>query len=335
MSTNYIDKQRYFSIDLLKGICILLVVFSHCTWTATEESLLLFPFWVDMAVPIFMIISGFVSAKSFQRKGVSTLKSAYSAKLLSTKLTRYLIPYLLFFLMEELVIMGVYDNKINIHSVFKAFITGGQGPGSYYTPVLVQFIFVFPLIYFIVNKMKFNGVLLCGLINLFFECAKTIGGMTVQCYRLMFFRYILLVAYGCYLASEKYVKNTKLAHLSMIAGILYIIKFRYSGATPVITNLWPETSLFACLFIIPLSGSLILNNWRCKPLEWLGKASYHIYLMQTLYYFAFSEAIALLIDSRAIAFSVNILICVLFGVMFYIFETRLSNLLRKAVSLEI
>ena len=57
--------------------------------------------------------------------------------------------------MEELAIMGMNNNEINIQSVFKAFIAGGQGPGSYYTPVLVQFVFIFPLIYFIVDKMKF------------------------------------------------------------------------------------------------------------------------------------------------------------------------------------
>ena len=54
---NKYDFDRQRSVDFLKGICILLVIFTHCTWTEAERLKYLFPFWVDMAVPVFMILS--------------------------------------------------------------------------------------------------------------------------------------------------------------------------------------------------------------------------------------------------------------------------------------
>ena len=41
-------------IDYLKAICIIMVVISHGTGGARD--VLLYPFWIDQAVPIFLLI---------------------------------------------------------------------------------------------------------------------------------------------------------------------------------------------------------------------------------------------------------------------------------------
>ena len=68
---------RYHSIDCLKGICIVFVVLTHYAWTEQQRLQLLFPFWIDMAVPVFMILSGFVFAKSFQKSAIRTFRQGY------------------------------------------------------------------------------------------------------------------------------------------------------------------------------------------------------------------------------------------------------------------
>ena len=46
------------SIDYVKGLCILFVIWTHCM-TREELRLILFPFWGDAAVQIFLTIQVF------------------------------------------------------------------------------------------------------------------------------------------------------------------------------------------------------------------------------------------------------------------------------------
>ncbi len=48
------------SFDYLKVIAIFMIVVTHLGFSANTRKNLLFPYWIDMAVPIFFIISGYV-----------------------------------------------------------------------------------------------------------------------------------------------------------------------------------------------------------------------------------------------------------------------------------
>ena len=94
--------------------------------------------------------------------------------------------------------------KVDKVGIFSAFLRGGFGPGSYYYPIMIQFIFYFPVIYAIVRRYNFSGVIICGLINFIYEILKYAYEMNAGCYRLLLFSYTLLIAYGCYLALYDY-----------------------------------------------------------------------------------------------------------------------------------
>ncbi|MDN6196053.1 MAG: acyltransferase family protein, partial [Atopostipes suicloacalis] len=51
---------RIQSIDYLKAFAIVLVILTHAL-TKTQRLKIAGPFWISMAVPIFMIISGFTN----------------------------------------------------------------------------------------------------------------------------------------------------------------------------------------------------------------------------------------------------------------------------------
>ena len=95
--------RRYHSIDFAKGICILFVISTHYTWQDTERLKYLFPFWIDMAIPVFMIISGFVYTKSYQKHQIVTIDKAYMIDSFLGKIIRYSVPFMIAFLIEELV----------------------------------------------------------------------------------------------------------------------------------------------------------------------------------------------------------------------------------------
>lgn len=65
--------KRNASVDLLKGVAILMVIVTHLGFTADQRKYFAFPFWIDMAVPVFMMLMGYVMSMSYARHGVDSL----------------------------------------------------------------------------------------------------------------------------------------------------------------------------------------------------------------------------------------------------------------------
>ena len=151
--------------------------------------------------------------------------------------------------------------------------------------------------------------------------------MNESCYRLLIFRYTMLIAFGCYLAIKRNIYNNhfRLYISFSLAGIVYIILFKYLGYAPVITNYWTGTSFFASLYILPVSDAL-LNRYplKCTPLEVIGKASYNIFLVQMVYYVR-AGYLYQIISSRILQIIMNIAICLFAGIIFYKIETPVSR----------
>lgn len=91
MSTQ--ENQRNQLLDALKGICIIFVVITHFRWTEEMRLLLLFPFTIHMAVPIFMLISGYVYAASYTRNNVKELVQGWNIRRLRKSFLRYTVPF--------------------------------------------------------------------------------------------------------------------------------------------------------------------------------------------------------------------------------------------------
>lgn len=67
MNNSVNSANRLQHLDFYKGICILFIIITHYNWTDQQRLAYGFPFWIDMAVPIFMVITGYVSALSKKR----------------------------------------------------------------------------------------------------------------------------------------------------------------------------------------------------------------------------------------------------------------------------
>ncbi|MBO4449633.1 MAG: hypothetical protein J5777_03525, partial [Clostridiales bacterium] len=210
------------------------------------------------------------------------------------------------------------------------FLRGGLGPGSYYFPIMIQFIFYFPVIFFIIRKYDLKGLFFCGFVNFAYEILKTAYDMGEVCYRLLLFRYTLIIAYGCYLAMGNYKRNKKLSLLCIVSGIVYIIVFCYLGAMPPITNMRTGTCFWACLFIIPLASPLIINKLHNRFIELLGKASYDIFLVQMVYYYGVGRVYVFvngIYKNRMLLLFINIVICISAGLIFCLIEKPVTKML--------
>ena len=89
-----------------------------------------------MAVPCFLLISGYVWSLSFQKRGIDSCEKAYGRARLVEQIARYTVPYTIAFAAEWIVfrVFKIYTvgiRKYGILAFLFDFLRGGVGRGSY------------------------------------------------------------------------------------------------------------------------------------------------------------------------------------------------------------
>ena len=307
------------------------MLITHCDWTADERLRYGFPFWIDMAVPLFLIISGYVNTLSFRKKGIETLSVCYAPAIIAGKVIRYTVPFGIAYTLE-IIFCQLFNHRAMPSAVelLREFLSGGMGPGSYYYPILIQMILVFPIIYSVVRQNGVKGLAICAFGNFLYELMQWAYGLSENTYRLLIFRYILLLAFGCYFGLGYKLSKTTLAILSGIA-VSYIVLVSYCNITVFFIPYWKGTSFIPALLAVCIFALVYTGNIRNRVLETIGKASYHIFLTQKVYY-VFEYVVHARVPVRWMQFVANVVICLIFGLMFYLVEAPISKLIMKQFS---
>lgn len=244
---------------------------------------------------------------------------------------RFGIPIIIVICIEISAGILTFEDKFDLIGFL---FNGGTGPGSYYFPIMVQLIFYFPLLFAIIKaNSRFVGLSICFLINLVFEIWTLIVGLDVSVYRLLIFRYTFLISCGVYFYFEnkKIVFNIKTVCCllaSMTVGALYIITTSYSNYSEVIFNKWATTSMIVAFWIFPLFcfGYIACRKLSSSVFQIVGKASYHIFLVQMVFYCtSLPRLIEDFSESKIIAAAINIVTCVVCGIIFYILESYATD----------
>ena len=327
-------RARLNYLDIYKGVLILFVILGHYLWTEEQWLQLLFPFWVDLTVPVFMVISGYVYSISFEQKRF-TLSDAYHPRAIICKWLRFVVPFLPILLIQFFASAILKDDGYSLKKLVFLFLKGGRGPGSYYFPIMIQVTIFLPAIYYFINKYRTTGLFCCFLVTVFYEVLKNAIGMSPGVYRLCALRYIFIIAYGCflYLVHRKDVEVERIVfYIVGLLGYTYILVFNYAGLKPLITNQWTRSSVFASLFIVPIMMHLMkpreLHN---GVLELLGKASFNICLVQMCYFWAAADKVYLYVPTIPLRLAVNFIICCTVGVLFYKIENPITRRIVKAI----
>lgn len=313
--------NRLDSIDYLKAIAILLVVITH-TVSPEVNDMIGGPFWIDMAVPIFMILSGFTYSLSSDRHGISNFSQWFSWINLNNKLTRILLPYVITIAIET-VTFTIFAQKSFIELLY-GFFTGGWGPGSYYTPILIQLLVLFPMILLLFKKFPWLTVALSFGVHLGFDIVSNTLPVVNWLYRLMIFRYLAFIVSGIalYYYEVNILERKLVITMFALLSALYIWMCSYYGYIPWIFTKWNTTSLptvFWAFGLVVLGFRYLNIESRfilARTFGTIGKASYHIFLTQMVYFvFGLGKYGVLM----------NIAICVIIGVVFYYLEKSLLN----------
>ena len=317
------EKERKPFIDAVKGFAIICVILTHYRWGEYRRNVLLFPFWVHMAVPIFIMVTAYLTAVSYEKRKVP-ISRCYSPDEILRKFLRYTEPFMVMFLVQ-LVIEICVNGGVTLGSALSAFINGGFGEyGTYYYPMLLQMILLVPAVYFTVKKFKY-GLAIFFLLNIIYEVLKTELKMTAGMYRVSVLRFLFVIAAGCWFGiNEKHItKGRKMWLAAMfVFGTGWILAVNYFGYETKYFARWWKTSVLAAMYIIPLFiwGSIRLSEKRWPVLEKLGRASYNIFLVQILYYNYVNLKLTEYIPNFYVHIAVNVLVCVGMASLFTVWK---------------
>lgn len=324
------NRERYNLLDIIKGIMILFIIITHFQFVYPDDYKKYgFFFWIDMAVPVFMVITGYLYALQYEKKNIESFEQAWSVELIVPKILRFIVPLIPAIILETIVLYIV--RKISFVEIVNLFARGGLGPGSYYTLVLIQLIFFFPIIYFIIKKYDICGVVISFFLTGFWELIQYSWEMNDYAYAVLVFRYMSIVAFGCYIAiGKKKIKKVFLLSI-FILGVIWQTMLNYIPLHPVFMNYsWARVNYLSALLVMPIIYVLIDNYNKSKidiPLfQELGKASFNIYIVQMVFYGCGpAQIIYRYINKKYIQLSICIIICCSVGYIYYMLESSITK----------
>lgn len=322
-------KKRNHNIDIIKGIAIIAVILIH---SLTDELLLdiLSPFYIWQAVPVFMLLVGYNTAQSFQRRGYVSLNQFYNFPFLYSKVERLVYPFLFIWIIQVIVHFLMLDG-LSFKTLIASLFTGGWGPGSYFILVIIQATLILPLIYLLMKKnltvMTIVLFFFSILLDVFFMMIDVPGSV----YRVIVIRYVFALVLGVWLSLNTKKINYKWLIPLAILSAFYIAGVYYLEWEFFIERYWQSQhapSYFWTLFLV-IMGLKIYQFKAGNPLSRLlvkmGKASYHIFLVQMSYFWLITDSISNL--PLTIYLVISLTICIVFGLLFF----NAENTLRKAM----
>ena len=344
---------RLGQVDLLKGLAIVCVLIQHClTMPMLDASWYLLH--IGQAVPLFMVLMGYNARRSAQ--AARSPAPLYSGRYFQKYFRRILYPFCfilagnLAFAWLDSLVYGRPAPQLD-YSLFLGRLPA-EGVGNYFVPVLFQFILVFPLLNRWRDKHPPSFVWGCLALDVAFEllCRDLPLGqpLTAFLYTGCLLRYLFAVALGVWLAQVRPDGRLTAGEWAGVAASLGLLLAWYAA-----NGSWqpfnPLSGGISCLIAgYPLGlAALGLRFLPVTPrraagrlLAAFGQNSYHIYLVQMLYFISIYRFLDLLVFSKLmpgdgrflVAMAVHVPACLLLGRLFQRVESRVWELLTRGKS---
>ncbi len=313
---------RLQQIDVLKGLAVLAVVATH-SLSASQlvNSWAVLHIW--QAVPLFVVMLGVTAAMSFERRHRAGAAHFFTRGYLTSRALRLLLPFALVWVLSVIVAYDKRDFRFDALSFLLRMPYPGRG--NYFVPVVVVLLLIAPAVY--VAYRKAPWVTLAGLIglNLVFELAAAhvaLFDRRAFVYSAAFPRYLAAFALGFFIVDVRVNKGVRWAVLGVGAALsVFYLYVGNSGlwAPPFLPD-WRTQNVLAVFYpaLLAAIGIRYLPQRSDNPLlvgtAWIGRASYHVFLMQMLFF-------TLVPGSRTwLMLIVNVVICAFAGLGFYFAE---------------
>ena len=302
--------KRTISLDILKAILSLFVVFTHSHYATSISDSSIFPYLIDMAVPCFIIMTSFFCA-------VSIDEGRYDIK---TKIKNIALPFVFIVLFET--VFRVFQG-LSIKHIISTFIFGEWGDGGYYPYILLQLYILFPMLYKGIKKYKFIGICVFCIIDILFELLTSLKHIPTSIHRILIIRYLGMLCSGILI--HMYIKtiNIKKILCLLCCGIV-IVYINNTFLKQSVFKYWNTTSLPVALYasaiilIFLKINDIIQKNKIIYYVSQFGRASYFVFIVQIIYYWLFRH----LFGFSEPVFLISMLICSTLGYVYYIAFTK-------------
>ncbi len=159
-------RPYYFQLDVLKAIAIAFVVMDHSlTWEIKGAMGSIF--WERLSIPFFLIVMGFNLGVSSKYRNARTFRDLYSLDYFKRKIKRYVLPFIILYIAS--IILGVTLGYINTNEYLLLGYLPFWGPGNWFIPLLFGSILVFPLVYWLFDRLPLLTVGLCFMCELILQ----------------------------------------------------------------------------------------------------------------------------------------------------------------------
>ncbi len=310
-------KERKSGIDVIKVFAIIAVILLHSL--PVYAKLKLFAcFHIWQAVPLFMVIAGYNLTASFQRRGLLRFKNQL-CNVLDRLLYRIVIPFLIIWMIQIALISIVKPQNLGLKRCFASILAGGYGPGSYFIPVYIQGACFIPVL-FLINRHVGNKsfLILLFVLSIAADWILKIVNISEPTYRLLFTRYIFAITLGYAIYYRLFNKWLLVLPLS----IYYIYYATYKGYLVFDYPSWRfqhTIGFFYTAFIVVIlidKMPLISNAVTSRAIRLVSDATYHIFLVQMLYFWTIGKKIAPFLN-RFCFLLTNLLTCIILGILFH------------------
>lgn len=319
--------KRRLNIDIIKAFAIVSVILLH---TFDGNLLLEFgaPFHIWQAVPIFMILQGFNNGGSYKRRNYNKIDDFKDRDFVVNKSKRLLFPFLIFFIIQTAFLYFDTPNYFASENHLFRLFTGGRGPGSYFVPLTIQAQLIVPFMFLAAKKSVSKMLMGSFAINLALEVFSLAINMNEELYRILIIRFIFALALGVGLSLwgfERF-KNRKF-YIASLISLIYIVGVMYFNWNFIMEKYWHSQHIpgfLYPLFLIIFINSIEMNeeNKILQKSAEIGKASYHIFLAQLLYFWKPIQDLHLNF-TPVIGVLLNILVPIGVGILFYRAEQKL------------
>lgn len=322
--------NRNHNIDILKALAIISVIFLH---SLPQPLLFLFgaPYHIWQSVPLFLILAGYNTANSYKKKGYVSLNQFYNFPFLQNKLKRLILPFLLIWIIEAIA-NCIFSDGLSAKQLIMSFVTGGWGPGSYFVPIIIQATLITPIIYMLLRKNLTSMTISLFIVSLILEAVSIAVLIPEGWYRLLVIRYLFAITLGVWLAlNGKKINYKWLIPLSFLS-LIYITGVNYFGWVFSAEIFWKSQhapSYFWTLLLIIMGLRVYefkAQNKVSKLFIKIGQASYHIFLVQMVYFW--SNSMILPKTSLAVYVIISLIICLVFGLLFF----EMEKFVRKSMA---
>lgn len=316
----FLDKN---SSNVIKGFFILLIVFSHILNAFPYHGVMSHPLAIfrailgQLVVTMFFFISGYGIMYSIDSKG-----NAYSKSIITNRFLRILI-YTIISLVPFFIYAACLNKQHPVQDYFLAII-GLRSFGNetwFILAILVCYalstmVYLFKWKNNYVPAIVISAGIIVYIVLAYFFLRKSHTYNTIIAFLFGLFAYLFKNKINGLLLRKKFVP-----YLTMVISVIAVVTLR-SFVSPRLPNNVLQlgemtiSNFFFCLFFVSLTKVFTLKS---RPLSYLGKASYAIFLMHRIVICCFQDIGT--IPNEHLNYLVIFAAAVLVGIpMYYIYK---------------